>query len=41
MGLPSKLKNFRLYNDGENYQGVIAEFTLSEAKGRWSPQDKV
>lgn len=27
MGLPSKLKNFRLYNDGANYQGIIAEFT--------------
>lgn len=27
MGLASKLKNYRLYNDGNNYQGVIAEFT--------------
>lgn len=28
MGLPSKLKNFRVYNDGNNYQGIIAEVTL-------------
>lgn len=27
MGLPSKLKNFRLYNDGNNYQGIVGEFT--------------
>lgn len=27
MGLPQKLKNFNLYNDGESYLGVIEEFT--------------
>jgi P2 family phage contractile tail tube protein len=27
MGLPSKLKNFRLYNDGNSYQGIVAEVT--------------
>ena len=27
MGLPSKLKNFRLYNDGNSYQGIVGEFT--------------
>lgn len=27
MCLPSKLKNFRLYNDGNNYQGIVAEVT--------------
>ncbi len=28
MGLPSKLKNFRSYNDGNNYQGIMGEMTL-------------
>src|SRR3546814_19219913 len=27
MGLPQKLKNYNLYNDGESYIGVIEEFT--------------
>lgn len=27
MGLPRKLKNFNLYNDGNSYLGQIAEFT--------------
>lgn len=38
MGLPSKLKNYRLYNDGNNYQGVIAEFTqpkIAHAMDDW------
>lgn len=26
MGLPRKLKNFNLYNDGNSYLGIIAEF---------------
>lgn len=28
MGLPSKLKNYRVYNDGNNYQGIVAEIIL-------------
>ncbi|HZG32459.1 MAG TPA: phage major tail tube protein, partial [Sphingopyxis sp.] len=28
MGFPSKLKNYRLYNDGNNYQGIVAEVVL-------------
>lgn len=28
MGLPRKLKNMNLFNDGENYQGVVEEVTL-------------
>lgn len=38
MGLPKKLKNFRLYNDGNNYQGIIAEYTqpkLALAMDEW------
>lgn len=27
MGLPRKLKNFNLYNDGNSYMGVVGEFT--------------
>ena len=27
MGLPRKLKNFNLYNDGNSFMGVVAEFT--------------
>lgn len=28
MGLPSKLKNFNIFNDGNNYQGQVAEVVL-------------
>jgi len=28
MGLPSKLKNFNIFNDGNNYQGQVAEVNL-------------
>ena len=28
MALPSKLKNFNVFNDGYNYQGKVAEITL-------------
>lgn len=28
MGLPSKLKNFAVFNDGNNYQGQVTEVTL-------------
>lgn len=28
MGLPSKLKNFNLFNDGESYMGQVPEVTL-------------
>lgn len=28
MALPSKLKNFNVFNDGNNYQGKVAEITL-------------
>lgn len=38
MGLPSKLKNFNLYNDGNSYLGVVAQFTqpkLSIATEDW------
>lgn len=28
MGIPSKLKNFNLFNDGESYMGKIPELTL-------------
>ncbi len=28
MGLPTKLKNFNVFNDGENYIGKVAEVTL-------------
>jgi P2 family phage contractile tail tube protein len=28
MGLPSKLKNFNVFNDGNNYQGQVQEVTL-------------
>lgn len=38
MGLPSKLKNFNLFNDGNNYIGVIGEFTqpkIAHAMEEW------
>ena len=28
MGMPSKLKGFNIFNDGNNYQGVVAEVVL-------------
>lgn len=28
MGLPKKLKNFNVFNDGNSYQGVVDEITL-------------
>lgn len=38
MGLPSKVKNFVLFNDGNNYVGVIGEFTqpkIAHAMEEW------
>src|SRR4051812_309366 len=28
MGMPRKLKNFNLFNDGESYMGLVPELTL-------------
>lgn len=28
MGLPSKLKHFNVFNDGNNFQGMVSEITL-------------